>query len=485
MPLEELLQVAASVPLPEAKKPPVVISKVELWGPVYFVEGVDICGFGHGKGSISDAYQWVEIRNTGEEPVEILNDWSVTITNGTQFGFAEGLTLGPKESCIVQTADGLSVRIGPGGSGGIGPPGGYNGGAVVLKYSVDTGRTIAAYKDSTPELSDIYGDTRNWQLIDGKWVFKNGALPDTDRTTLTETTEDGSVIVNLILAEDITAPIDSKFRVSFIDASTQQLMHNVIYQMVFEGTSMPVNTSSVPLALVSKDNPFKREWSIDGFAANGTDTQIHSITSPGSLNITIRILGIHNMPIAKLSDVRFSTLATSAFPEHLQITEVELDSFEGGQWIELHNPTDRPINASNLVLKQLAGEWATSFSQTPLAVGFGKQNFTINSVALQPDEYRVFEISSEDDASEERFLTSRSLLSLVMNEREVSRTPELTDEDADSHTWQLEGKKWVFAEATPSRAIPEFPVNLMVIAAIGLVGMLLLLRIKDQPSYGR
>ncbi len=443
---------------------PVAISKVELWGPAYFVEGIDICGLDRGKSSITDAFQWVEIRNTTNEEVTIMPDWSITVTNGTQWGFAEGPTLTPRESCIIQTADSLSVSNGPGGSGGLGPPGGFNGSTVILEYSVETDGAVMAYKDSTPELSDTYGDTRNWQLIDGEWVFKNGMLPDTDRTTLTQTTEDGSVIVNLILAEEIT-PTYSKFRVSFIDALSQQLMNNVKFQMIFEGTSLSLNTSSVPLALVSKDNPFKREWSIDGFAENGTDTQFYSINFPGSLNITIRILGINNEPLAQALNVKFSTLATSGFPEHLQITEVELDSHEGDQWIELYNPTDRPINAPKVVLKQHGGDWATAFFRTPLETDFGKENFTMNAGTLQPHEYRVFEISSEDDSSEERFLTSRSVLSLEINEREVSRTPELTDSKADSRTWQLEGKQWVFAEATPSRAIPEFPVALIILGS--------------------
>ncbi|MGH9878743.1 MAG: hypothetical protein ACRD5H_14000, partial [Nitrososphaerales archaeon] len=429
-------------PVPEIDSPPIIISKVEPWGPAYFVEGVNLCRWG--KSSISDALQWAEIRNTTNEEVTARPGWKITVTNITRFTFEEGLTLPPKEACIVMTGGPISVSIA--GPGGYAQPSGYNGSAVILEYSVKIDKTVVAYKDSTPELSDTYGDTRNWQLIDGEWVFKNGKLADADRTTLTETTEDGSVIVNLILAEEITSPTSSKFRVSFIDALTQQLMSNVIYQMIFEGTSMPVNTSSVPLALVGKDNPFKREWTIDGIAKNGTDTQIYEIGSPGSLSITIRILGINNMPLAEATSVKFSTLATTGFPEHLEITEVELNSDEGGQWVELHNPTDRAINASKLVLKQLAGEWATAMSETPLATGFGKQNFTMNSVVLQPDEYKVFEISSEDNSSEERFLTTGSVLSLVMNEREVSRTPELADNDADSYTWQLEEKRWVFAE---------------------------------------
>ncbi len=466
-------------PVPEVDSPPIVISKVELWGPAYFVEGVNTCGLG--KSSISDALQWAEIRNTTNEQITTLPGWKITVTNTSRFTFEEGLTLPPKEACVVQTGGPISVSIA--GPGGYAQPSGYNGSAVILEYSVKIDKSVVAYKDSTPELNDTYGDTRNWQLIDGEWVFKNGKLPDADRTTLTETTEDGSIIVNLIIAEEITAPTSSKFRVSFIDAPTQQLMKNVNYQIIFEGTSMPVNISSVPLALVSKDNPFKREWSADGIAENGTDTQIHEISSPGSLNIRIRILGINNEPLAQALDVKFSILASSGFPEPLQITEVELNSDDGGQWFELYNPTDRPINASKLVIKQLAGEWATARSETTLAVGFGKQNFTMKSVMLLPNEYRVFEISSDDDSTEERFLTSRSVLSLVINEREVSRTPELTDNDTDSRTWQLEGNQWVLAEATPSRAIPEFPVNLIVITAVGLMGVLIMLRTKGMVLF--
>ncbi|MGI0011052.1 MAG: hypothetical protein ACREAE_06610, partial [Nitrosopumilaceae archaeon] len=169
IPLSELLKVAASIPVPNIENPPLILSKVELWGPSSFVaKNVRDCI----ENTITDlgpwAVGWIEIHNTLNKKItaEEVN------LRGQSIGSVIPITLGPNESCVIQTEDMLTTRIGPGGSGGNDPPHGYGGTSVIFEYSIEENHKTTRYVDSTPEIGDTFGDTRIWQLVDGKWIFK-------------------------------------------------------------------------------------------------------------------------------------------------------------------------------------------------------------------------------------------------------------------------------------------------------------------------
>jgi hypothetical protein len=153
--------------------PPIIITQVELWGPIsFYVDGVKLCGY-DGTSFGPWALGWIELYNTKNETLTI-ND--VDIKNHA--GWEEGqlpLTLGPHEYCYLPTQDRLSTRIGVGGSLGNGSPI-HDNSTIILLYSIQPFAGKMLFNYSTPKLSDDFDDTRTWQLVDGKWIFKEANI---------------------------------------------------------------------------------------------------------------------------------------------------------------------------------------------------------------------------------------------------------------------------------------------------------------------
>lgn len=148
--------------------PPIIMTQVELWGPVSFhTDGVKLCNYDFtslGPWALS----WVELYNTKNETM-LVNDVSINDGNGED-GYPQ-ITLEPHERCYIPTHDMISTRVGPGGSlGNDAPP--HDNTTITLVYSIQpfAGKTL--YKYSTPKLNDGFGDTRTWQLVNGTWVFR-------------------------------------------------------------------------------------------------------------------------------------------------------------------------------------------------------------------------------------------------------------------------------------------------------------------------
>lgn len=148
-------------------------------------------------------------------------------------------------------------------------------------------------------------------------------------------------------------------------------------------------------------------------------------------------------------------------PKQIMITEVELSSANGTQWIEIHNPT------------------ATSFS-TPLLINQSNTDKSIlySSVQFKPDEYNIIQIWNEKDGP--GFQVEDAVLHVFVSDTvEVDATPPLTDNLRDSRTWQLNGTEWVFAEATPTRTIPEFPIAQLTIA-VSVAGLIAIFSVRKK-----
>ncbi|WP_157926517.1 hypothetical protein [Candidatus Nitrosotalea okcheonensis] len=298
-----LLTVTMSYVYGESSAAPVVITKVELWSPPTFAEGVNMCD---GSKALEPwTYQWIEINNTRNEPLT-LNNFSLNMTGSNLYLHNYVISLPSHGSCLFQTANEASIRVGLGGSQGNGQPNGYDGSSVIIQYTVQSDKGISKYKDSTPRLSDTYGDTRIWQLIDGKWLFKEFSIPDVDRTTLTKTTDGGSIMVNLTLAQEIQPPTMSKFKINFMDGEKNPL-RDVKYEITYDGANQV-------------------EQGDNGFATNGTAIKFMEFTEPGPLKITINILGIDNKTLDKPQSVDFSTVTVPEFPFAIPILMVSITS---------------------------------------------------------------------------------------------------------------------------------------------------------------
>lgn len=146
----------------------------------------------------------------------------------------------------------------------------------------------------------------------------------------------------------------------------------------------------------------------------------------------------------------------------LVITEMELSpaDVEGQRalWVEIHNPNDQTFSA-DLVIRPLGQEYP---------------EYMADNVSFAPGQHVVLEIW--DSSIPAAFPNEDVALVLYVDGEEVDRTPPLTDTSADSMTWQLNGTEWEFAEATPTRTIPEFGPILMIMLAAGMVGAVLATR---------
>jgi len=152
--------------------PPIIVTQVELWGPVsFYADGVKSCT--DDNTSLGPwAVGWLELYNTKNEAM-IINDVGFNSAIG-ESGYPQ-ITLGPNEHCYITTQNRIDTRIGVGGSLGNGAPP-HDNVTILFSYSVQpfAGKTL--YKYATPNLSDDYGDTRTWQQVDGKWTFKEANI---------------------------------------------------------------------------------------------------------------------------------------------------------------------------------------------------------------------------------------------------------------------------------------------------------------------
>lgn len=151
---------------------PITVTQVELWGPIsFYADGIKSCI--DNNGSIGPwAIGWLELYNT-KNATMLVND--VDIKDGNGEGSYPQITLGPNEHCYIPIQDRFTTRIGVGGGLGNGAPI-HDNATIIFSYSVQpfAGKTL--YKYSTPSLSDDYGDTRTWQQVDGKWIFKEANI---------------------------------------------------------------------------------------------------------------------------------------------------------------------------------------------------------------------------------------------------------------------------------------------------------------------
>lgn len=142
--------------------PPIIITKVDPWIPLKGLDGARPC-FMDGDDSLDGwAYAWIELYNTTNETLTTTGEIRIEVQamnssgiggTGSSAGSFSPMSLSPRESCLVPTADFVSVRRGVGGGEGPGPtPGADKDGAVVsIDYTIgNNSRYDGVYTFATP-----------------------------------------------------------------------------------------------------------------------------------------------------------------------------------------------------------------------------------------------------------------------------------------------------------------------------------------------
>ncbi|HEX7032911.1 MAG TPA: sialidase family protein [Nitrososphaera sp.] len=125
------------------------------------------------------------------------------------------------------------------------------------------------------------------------------------------------------------------------------------------------------------------------------------------------------------------------------ITEVELSSANGTQWIEVYNPTDQGISIGAILINASADK--------DFRVQYDGSNYSY--AILPPKQYRIIAINDMAIFNWSSTKQQMAIYDTWTNPFTFwDMTPELTDNERDRRTWQLvNGTGWVFVEATPER----------------------------------
>ena len=155
------------------------------------------------------------------------------------------------------------------------------------------------------------------------------------------------------------------------------------------------------------------------------------------------------------------------------ITEVELSSVNGTQWIEVHNPTDDQISLATMHINGSDGH------ELQITTGMSDllpQNHVL--IRLQPDDSYPLWSNTNNTITIYQNDPNLEASGIIGNVTLWGRTPQLTDTFIDKRTWQLNGTKWVFVEATPMTGIPEFSSSIAVV--IGAISITVIVRASTK-----
>jgi len=268
--------------------PPIVIIQVELWGPIsFYADGVKSC--------VSDntlfgpwAISWIELYNTKNETM-LMNDIHIKDVNA-EGGYPQ-ITLGPKEHCYLLTQDRVGSRVGVGGGLGNDSPI-HDNDTIIFSYSIQpfAGKTLYTY--STPSLSDDYGDTRTWQQVDGKWIFKDANIIHEFpvKTTLSPSrqTQYG------IYAKDLNCKTGSVVIIKKSDPTNQYLQDNLACVTSSSASKLVDRGWGVPLQTVSLYNT---NYTITYYSVGSKINNIVSDVTTHGLTLSLETTGNSKMTL--------------------------------------------------------------------------------------------------------------------------------------------------------------------------------------------
>lgn len=158
--------------------------------------------------------------------------------------------------------------------------------------------------------------------------------------------------------------------------------------------------------------------------------------------------------------------------KYLMITEVELSSKNGTQWVRVYNPTsyEIPLDYVNIVDSKSGLVFADSEKNSTLKPG---QNIVLP--VIHPTTI------SSDLVSLNNSITIYPVYGLMysppsnMPNMYWDMTPVLTDSSHDSKTWQYNGTEWVYTDKRV--VIPEFPLA-QIILVFSIASVIVFYRIR-------
>ncbi len=170
----------------------------------------------------------------------------------------------------------------------------------------------------------------------------------------------------------------------------------------------------------------------------------------------------------------YPDLGLQSSKKYLVITQVELASTNGTQWVRIYNPNKVDIPLDTLYLAGSNGELKyfgpdsidtlNAGDNVTVQLDYQKQRWSdvSNSISFQssyPDIY-----GNDLDTN---YNTSSPTI--------WDKTPPLTDTYNDSRTWQFDGNKWLFTDK--QIAIPEFPFAIPVLL-LSIISLIVFYRMK-------
>ncbi len=291
----------------EVNEAPVIITEVELWGPPTEFGKYRYCREVYGGGVI----QWIELFNTTNKEITI-KGYNVTNTNGSVIHSIVNLELKPQERCLYGI-DSIPPQVGPW------IPSGTENSSVMFEYFIGEDNNLVSYEYRTPSFTDNHNDTRTWQLVDDDWIFEEMSPPRIKFVTMTLSTADGSIIVELSRPEQFEVPTSARFDLKFMDAKTGKLLPYVKYNFFYTDGDRKFDTLAGPIDVLP---------SYDNIAINGTSTQYAQFTQEAQNRLTVEITSLgpnHTFEEPKI--IEFTNVVVPEFPLFAMIIFVIAVSF--------------------------------------------------------------------------------------------------------------------------------------------------------------
>ena len=165
-------------------------------------------------------------------------------------------------------------------------------------------------------------------------------------------------------------------------------------------------------------------------------------------------------------------LQSSNATKYLDITQVELNSENGTQWVRIYNPNLAGIPLDFLHLSGSNGESKYFDHNSTLEP---RQDMVVQLNRLQPSWSNVNNIISIDSSYPDIYGNNLDTNALNDSPTTWTQTPSLTDSYNDSQTWQYDGTQWIFTDKQV--AVPEFPFAIPILFA-SMMSILIFYRMK-------
>jgi len=403
MPLNELLKVAASIPLREIKQIPIIITELELNSSGY--DSLDLEAFDC-QGLKLTSKQWIEIHNASDRTID-LKDIGIELNLGQtmQNALFQTQPLQPREYRFIELSTGLTFPT--------------NKSFAVVKMGDERLRI-----DSTPVLNDSMPTYKTWQKVDGQWVFLDPTPCSAPSKTIDQISQDDPIYSP---SGFMTVKLDKEFysRTECIEV---------------RGTVPAI--ISVPVVMQILD-PNKAIYAQENLSPrdDGTYSFDFKIGEDG-ITGTYTVRATYSNAVAQ---TEFSLVSGVLIEDHaLQVRSLTNGCFLGTE-------IDPDAKSLTLSVRTNATEDGELHIMLPRDLIDAKNNGNDDDFTVLVDGEKV-NFEQTDTTS-----FARTLLIPV---------------HADAENIEIIG----------THVIPEFPINLMMITAVGLIGMIVAFRFLGRTQ---